>query len=332
LISRVAESCFWLFRYLERVESAARLLEVNLAFVLDVDLPALDRWHPPVIVTGEQERFAELFGMDAARDREVVQRYMVWDRRNPVSFTSSLHWARENARTIREAISLDLWEALNSFWLWLSEGKGKRLYERDRAAFYRRVKAKVAHFHGVCQSTMPHDTPLDFMRLGLLLERAGQTGRILDVKYHQLGPTRTASETTIEAAQWLALLRSCSASEAFVRQRQALTGPAVAEFLLFDPRFPRSVLHCLDRAWHLLRRVSSPDELPPIGAASQALLSSLLERMLGEGIAQVVQAGLHDEITRIVDATTAVCSAVHADFFDPPVPAAAVRAEAGAPA
>ncbi len=329
MISRVAEACFWLHRYMERVESTARMLDANLSLVLDARVPVYDRWHPQVIVTGERERFAALFGPDAAADREVVQRYLVWDERNPVSIASSLRWARENARTIRETINLEMWEALNEFWLWLSEGKGERLWERDRHAFYERVKTRCHAFHGISQATMLHETPFDFMRLGMLLERAGQTARLLDVKFHLLGPTRPGAETAVESAQWLALLRSCSASEAFLkRHRSAMTGAAVAGFLLLEERFPRSVLHALDRAWNFHRRVRAPAGEEPgaageIGAASGGALEALLASLRGRTIDEVLEAGLHEELTRVIDATAAACLAVQADFFDPPVPQAA---------
>lgn len=328
MISRVAEACYWLHRYMERVESTARMLEVNLSLVLDAGVPALDRWHPQVIVCGEAARFEELHGGEAAADREVVQRYLVWDERNPVSIISSLRWARENARTIRETISLEVWEVLNAFWLWMTEGKGERLYARDRQAFYERVKSRCHAFHGTTHNTMLHERPFDFMRLGMLLERAGQTARMLDVKYHLLGPTRSDGESAVEAIQWLALLRSCSASEAFFKRHQgAITGPAVAGFLLLEPAFPRSVLHCLDRAWNFLRRVR-PDEGSPIGARSAALLAALLESLRGLTPESVVAGGLHAELTRQIGAITEVCSAVSGDFFDPPVPAAEPRREA----
>src|SRR5262245_39971674 len=99
MISRVAASCFWLNRYMERVETMARILDVNHAFVLDVNLPAADRWRPLLIVSGEESRFAHRFGSEASNDAEAVQTYLTWDEDNTCSIYTSLHWARENART-----------------------------------------------------------------------------------------------------------------------------------------------------------------------------------------------------------------------------------------
>lgn len=291
MISRVAESCYWLHRYIERVENTARMLHVNVFFLLDVNLPQFEQWRPALIVAGEEPRFQELFGEDRMGDGEVVQEYLVWDERNPASVLSSLRQARENARTIREAISLEAWTAVNGFWLWLTGGQGRRLYGRDRQAFYDRVRESCDLFLGVAHNTMSHDEPFHFMRLGMLLERAGQTARILDLKYHHLGPTLPDVETPQEAAEWLAILRSCSAAEPFfTRSLAGPTGAAVAEFLLFDRQFPRSVLFCLNRSWHHLQFIR-PDETLQIGQESARRLEGLLRRLRSRSLDQVLRTG-----------------------------------------
>ncbi|MEM9190523.1 MAG: alpha-E domain-containing protein [Myxococcota bacterium] len=317
MISRVAENCFWMQRYMERAESTARLLRVTRAFLLDVQLPELDRWQPLVVVTGERERFPVHFPEEKANDAEVVQRYLTWDERCPVSIRSSVYWARENARTIREVISIELWETINSLWHWVRGGQGRRLYAQDRDAFYRRIKETSALFQGVCQSTMLQEEPYDFMCLGLLLERASQTARMLDVKYHLLGPTTDARpETPMESAQWTALLRCCSGEHSYYRRhRTRLTGPKVATFLLADPSFPRSVAHCLDRSWGFLQRIEAATERS--GLPSATLLSSLSRRVRETPPETIVARGLHAELTHIIDTTARVCEAVHGDYLDP---------------
>lgn len=315
MISRVAESCFWLHRYMERVENTARMLQVNVWFLLDVDLPVLNHWRPALIVAGEDARFRSLHDELAADDAEAVQEYLVWDDRNPTSVVRSLGAAREHARTIRDTISLEAWAAVNSFWLWLRGGAGRRLYGRDRHAFYDRVRESCYMFHGVCADTMLYNEPFDFMRLGMLLERAGQTARILDIKYHNLGPTHADRESPAEAAQWLAILRSCSATEPFFKRSvTGPTGPAVAEFLLLDVVFPRAVLYCLNRAWHFLQRIRPPAEVE-IGARSAELLDKLVRRLRTQTIDRLLASGIHAELTTMIDGTAEVCDAVAADYF-----------------
>ena len=316
MISRVAESCFWLQRNVERADSMARLLRATRAFLLDVNLPELDRWRSVIVVSGEQERFPALHGRAAADDGETVQRYLAWDERCPVGIAQATHWARENARTIREVISLEMWEAINAFWNWLRRGQGKRLYERDRDAFYQRVKDAWALFQGESQNTMLHEEPFDFMRLGLLLERANQTARMLDVKFHLLGPTRgDAPESTLESAQWVALLRSCSAEDSFRRHHQGgFAGPEVAAFLLLSESFPRAVRHSLQRASNFLERIAtSTGRRGP----SADLLAELVASLEGQPIDVILERGLHEELTRVIDTAAAVGLAIHTEFFDP---------------
>jgi uncharacterized alpha-E superfamily protein len=319
VISRVAEGCFWLHRYMERVECMARVLEVNRAFVLDVSLPDLSRWRPVVVVAGEEARFLERHGAAKIDDGDAVQRYLVWEEACPVSIVTSLRWARENARTMREAISLEMWETLNSLWLWLKDDATKRLFERAPGDFYRHLSEGCLLFHGVCHNTMLHDEPFDFMRLGMLLERASQTARILDVHHHALGKSPVNGESATGTAQWLAILRSCSASEPWSkRSRKPLSGATVAEFLLFEDAFPRSIRHCLARVVNFFQRIRA--RAPNVGARSQALVDEMFARIGGADLQDVLARGLHAELTWIIEGVAATCNAIHDDYFDPAMP------------
>ena len=175
MISRVAESCFWLGRYIERADNTARLLQTNHSFVLDVNSPIQSRWRPVLVVSGEHERFPELYSDESSDDGEQVQEYMTWNQNNPASLLSSNKWARENARTIREIISSEMWENLNGFWHFLNGRKGRELYRSDRNRFYSRVSDASALFLGASSHTLSHDESFAFLQLGVFLERAGQT-------------------------------------------------------------------------------------------------------------------------------------------------------------
>ena len=316
MICRVAESCFWLTRYVERVATLARLLDVNNAFQLDVRPSASEVWRPILIVAGQEEHFLEQVGAAAIEDGEAVQEYLTWDRNHPSSIYASLRWARENARTIREVMSVEMWETINDTWLWLASRSARRGYARERDEFYDFLAKQCMLIHGVCYSTMLHEEPFLFMRLGRAVERVGQTARVLDVKHHSLGDDRR-DESTADAAQWLAILRSCSAVDAFF-QRSAivLSGPAVAEFLLFDRAFPRAVLHNLDNARDLLARLGEGDPPSLARAASQRLerLRGSLLQMSGPVVQEL---GLHKVLTTIVDDTAALCDAIHTDYLGP---------------
>jgi uncharacterized alpha-E superfamily protein len=318
VICRVAESCFWLARYVERVDTLARLLAVNNSFQLDVPMPQAEVWRPIVIVAGQEEDFLERIGAAPIDDGEAVQDYLTWDRTHPSSIHASLRWARENARTIREVMSVEMWEAINDTWLWLSGRAARRLYQRERDSFYVHLSKQCMLFHGVCYSTMLHEEPFVFMKLGRAVERVGQTARILDVKHHSLRE-EALEEEPADAAQWLATLRSCSGVDTFFqRGAHTLSGPAVAEFLLFDRTFPRAVLHNLDRARGLMARLveSDPSGLRrPSWQRLERLRGSLLQ--MDGGIIQEI--GLHKVLTMVVDDTSKLCDAIHGDYLDPPV-------------
>lgn len=313
MISRVAESCFWLQRYLERTENTARLVSVNRAFVLDVDLSATEQWWPVVVVAGEHHRIKEHLSEEQLSDGEAIQQYLTWSEHNPVSIVSSAKWARENARTIREVISLEMWETLNVFWHWLRGGPGRRQYREDAFAFYSRVRENAALFQGTSYNTMMHEEPFHFMQLGVLLERAGWTARIMDVKHHMV---ENEFVSPVGSAQLMALLRSCSATEPFFKTaREAPTPRRVVAFLLLSRTFPRSVYFCLRRARDLLSQIRPTDS--PIGGRSWAMLTALLDDLDRSSVEDIFERGLHDELTRVIDTTAEICAAVHADYLDP---------------
>ncbi len=319
MISRVADSCFWIARYIERVDTLARLLEVNNTFQLDVSLPASERWRPLIIVSGGEEDFLERIGEKAIDDGEAVQEYLAWDPDHPSSILASLRWARENARTVREVLSVEMWESINDAWLWIKNRSARRLYQKERDAFYQHLSRQCMLFHGICYSTMLHEEPFVFMKLGRAVERIGQTARVLDVKHHSLGDKPREDETALDAAQWLAILRSCSAFDPFFKKAEnVLGGPAVAGFLIFDRTFPRAVLHNLDRARGLMTRLLEGDP-PSMRRASWDHLERFRGTLLQMTPADVQRLGIHEVLTWIVDETAKLCDDIHDDYLDPPV-------------
>jgi uncharacterized alpha-E superfamily protein len=314
MIARVAQACFWLHRYVERAESTARLLQVSQHVSLDLDLDEAQLWRPVLDVAGEEALFAELHG--PGLDGDAVQDFLAWDERNPVSIVSSLRRARDNARTIRETISLEMWQALNSLWLWVTSREGRRLYERERHLFYERVKAGCELFHGLFHTTMLFDEPYDFMRLGSLLERAEQTIRLLDATWRATAvPSRRAPRPT-DAPRWLAALRALTGVEAFTkRTRGTLVGPVVAAFLLYDDRFPRAVHHCMLRASLFIDRARG-GEASEAGAQSAALLAALRARLRAGDIDAVIARGLPQELAELTAAMRHLGAVIQDELFD----------------
>jgi uncharacterized alpha-E superfamily protein len=304
MISRVADHCFWLGRYLERVESAARVLGVTRNLALDVGLNPRHLWLPVIIVSGEEERFAAHPDGGAPDDGERVQDYMTWDEENPSSIRSSLAAARVNARSIREVVSLETWEALNALYLWAGSPRARTEWREDRHAFYRRIRTSAQSLLGIVRGTMLHDDAIHFIFLGVMLERAGQTSRILDVHHHAF--RALGSHVVIETALWLALLRACSGFEPFMKLHQGQVGPdAVARFLVLEPLFPRSVRFSLRAAKARLARIRPPAQPDLPGAESWRRLHALAQ-WLGEREPDFDPAALHPLLTHVVDETSAI--------------------------
>jgi uncharacterized alpha-E superfamily protein len=318
MISRVAEHCFWMSRYLERAENTARILEVNQTLLLDLDVPVEQQWKPLLIISGIHDRPGD--------DAEAVQEYMTWDTSNHSSIASSLAAARENARIIREVISADMWERLNYYHLWIQGGAARQLYAGNRSEFYGQIKRINQLLHGIGYATMSHGEAWEFFHLGKYLERACQTARILDVKYHVLLPTPEQVGTPVDSVHWVAILTSCSGYEPYHKQRlpHADLGVAVAEFLIFDALFPRSVRHCLRLCQVAAHAISGRPPGQPADDVEHSL-GDLVDWLEASRIDDLVRGGLHEALTSVVNRVHGVGEAIHRTYFDvgpqtPPAP------------
>ena len=321
MISRVAENCFWLNRYVERAETTARLVSVNRLVILDAGIHEAQRWKPIIVVTGEQERFESLVGKRGYDKDEEAEEYLTWSDENPVSIRSSLAGARENARMSREVISREMWETLNTVWQWLNSPAARKEYKKDRAQFHMRVRRTCAEFQGDCHDTMLHDEPFNFMRLGIVLERANQTARVMDVKHHWSDAGSPGDyETAQQSAQWMGLLRLCSAVEPFFKRfSSAPTGPLVMRFILQDMGFPRSVTHCLDRARNFVERIEAGTK-HRTATSTRTLIQAATKRMRTADVSTIGHAELHSQLTQVTASNAKICDQLYADFFDPALP------------
>lgn len=306
MISRVADHCFWFGRYIERAESTARMLAQAATFALDAELPPAQVWRPIVVVSGEEDEFlARVADHDdqspAWGDGELVQRFMTWEPTVGVSLASSIYWARSNARSIREVISLEAWEVTNELHLWFQSAQP--IYANRRDEFYTHIRRQTQLALGLLRSTMLHDEPLDFMWLGVLLERVSQTARMLDVHHHAF--TSIKSHELVETSLWMSLLRAMSGQEAFMKRvTQRISSEAVARFLIAEEAFPRSIAYCVhsahDRLAHI--RPAEAHELP--GGQSLERLRVLDAWVAARSKEPMVS--VHDLLTHVVDEVHAI--------------------------
>ncbi len=317
MISRVADHCFWFGRYVERSEALARMLAATGSLALDAELPPAQVWRPIVVVSGEEAEFAKRIAKDddahpAWGDGEVVQRFMVWDEDNGVSLTRAVTGARWNARSIREVLSGETWEAVNELHLWIQSDLAQAMFTNQRETFYQHVRRATQLTLGLLRSTMLHDEPLDFVWLGVLLERLNQTARMLDVHHHAFTviamPQATTGSAIVETALWLSLLRGLSGSEGYLKRAAGrVSSEGVARFLISEPAFPRSIAYCVHSAYQRLCEIRPPDrhELP--GGAALEQLRVLDAWVAARKSEPVTGAAVHDLLTHVVDEVHEIC-------------------------
>lgn len=317
MLSRVADSIYWMARYVERAENLARFIDVTLNLLLDQPQDAGRQWAPLVNTTGDDEYFAAHYG--APTEANVI-RFLAFDRDYPNSIIASLAAARENARTVREAISSEAWEQLNEFFLFVRNAAPREV-AANSADFFGAVKQHSHLFNGVLDATMSHDKGWHFANLGRLLERADKTSRILDVKYFTLLPHVEDVGTTLDDLQWSAVLRSVSGFEMYRKRHHAITVRRVVQFLILDRAFPRAARFCLGGADDSLHEICGTGNGTYSNAAEQRL-GRLRSELDYTDVETIIQGGLHEYIDRLQTQLNAVGDAVNETFFAArPVPA-----------
>ncbi len=300
MLSRVAHSLYWMSRYIERAENIARLLEVNLQFLFDFqDFKTTNlhqHWESLILSTGDEELFAKHY--DTADSRTVTE-FLAFDLRNPASILSCVYAARENARMIRDQISLEMWECINELHLYLKSNSTAGVWSAGPQEFFSRINRASHLFQGLTASTYSRNEGWEFIEFGKYLERADKTTRILDVKYHILLPSATDVGGALDTAQWQAVLRSASALEAYRRYyvREILPWKA-AEFLIFSDSFPRSLHYCMAQVDEFLRRILGDSGPRPRSAAARAS-RRLLADLQSLTITDVLNQGLHEFLMEI---------------------------------
>ncbi len=309
MLSRIADSLYWMSRYLERADGTARLVEINLTHLLEAEhaLPEAAEWAPLLSICGHEASYAEHTGRSEPTGARVTE-FMTRATGNPGSIRSSLRLARENARVVRDRISKEMWEGLNEVWLRSEE----RLSGPPGPDYFRWLRSEVARFHGLTVSTMMRGEAFGFYLLGFFLERADMTCRLLDVKYHLLLPDLSLVGSPLDYYQWAALLRSLSGFEAYRRKHQQLRPLDVAEFVILDPDFPRSLRFAVDRMQQALLGIGAKESSSEaLGAVRE--LTRLLEKSDAEGL---FQRGLHEFLAEVLKRASGLHEALREEYFE----------------
>jgi uncharacterized alpha-E superfamily protein len=303
MLSRVADSLYWINRYVERAENISRFVEVSEAMALDCPPGSAEPWLPLVDASGDRELFDRLYPTGGA---DQVVEFLVRAEDNPNSVVNCIAIARENARQIREVITTEMWEQLNDIYWTLLDNEG--FWKQPPQEQLRDIRRACQLFYGITDATLSRDLSWQFSRLGRVLERAEKTTRILDVKYFLLLPSPDEVGGVLDELQWISLLRSAGAYQMFRQSRQQAIEPkAVASFLLLDPIFPRSVRYCLGRINDTLKIVrgqavpGAPDELECLSGLTLARWSyTRIDELVAEGLHESIDA-LQSDLNRLHD-------------------------------
>jgi uncharacterized alpha-E superfamily protein len=314
MLSRVANNLYWMSRYIERAESIARLVDVNLQLLLDFrnldDATLNAHWMPIVQSSGDEELFRKLYPKTTG---QTVTDFMVFNPGNTNSIYSSIVQARENARMVRDQVTVELWEEINRIYLFLNSPRAKKEWKESPSDFFQTIKSSSLLLQGLVDSTVVRNEGWFFNQAGRYLERADKTSRILDVRHASL-PARgvpAGSPTQTDALGWAAVLRSCSAWDAYKALHGAEVQPAlVAEFLLLSDDFPRSVRFAVRHLNTALRRISGVHEGRFCNDAEK-LAGRLLAELQFSTAEDIFDVGLH----AYIDITQAKLNAIGDALF-----------------
>jgi uncharacterized alpha-E superfamily protein len=309
MLSRVAESIYWMNRYMERAGNMARVVDVNFRLMLDLPSGCSVQWDAIIRTTGDYDDFMERYG---AATRENVLRFLTFDAENANSILSCVRSARENARSVREIISSDVWEQVNRFYFFISDAAAKRLESPEE--FFHEIKLAVNLFVGLSHTTMSHGPAWHFARLGRVLERADQSSRILDVKYFILLPSLDDVGTPLDEIQWTAVLGSASALEAYRQKYGRVASERAVEFLILDRDFPRAIHYCL---------ITADRSLHSITGTLPDTYNNVAERRLGQlraefdftAVSDIIGGGLHEYLDSFQTKLNVLGAAIHESFF-----------------
>ena len=322
MLSRVANSMYWLNRYIERAENVARFIDANYHMTLDIPEGASDQWQPLINTTGDHELFKKLYGN---ANRENAIEFLVFDRNNPNSIYSCVRAARENARSVREYISSEMWEQLNTFYLMVNTA-AKEVSMDLPHQFFVDIMTASHTFIGITDSTMNHGEGWHFGRLGRMLERADKTSRILDVKYFILLPSVDYIGSPYDNILWGALLRSASAFEMYRKQHGRINPKKIVEFLLLNPTFPRAVHYNIITAMISMNNITGSARGTFANKAEQSL-GRLLADFNFASLDEIFGDGLHEYLDTTQERINEVGAAIQKVFFSPQLDEASTQSQ-----
>lgn len=309
MLSRVASSIYWMSRYLERADNVARFIGVNTRLILDIGRDReTAQWEPLVDASGDEADFLRRYG--AFEEKNVVK-FLTFDRINPNSILTCVGRARENARTVREIISPQMWETINALYHLAEKHSRKRKLD-DLQPFLARIHEANHLFAGLMENTMSRGEGWHFARLGRMLERADKTARMLDMKYFLLLPSGECVDSPYDTVEWGAVLKSVGAFEMYCQRFHRANYRDVTAFLILDAHFPRAIRFCAHAAAGSLREITAMLEVKPEAEKEMRALTAWLDRT---EITAILQSGLHEFVDDLQVRLNQADDALYHSFF-----------------
>lgn len=313
MLSRVADSLFWLGRYMERAENYARFIDVNFNLSLDLPPGIKEQWEPLIAASGDWENYKKRYS-DFSREHAIY--FLGFDEENPNSILNSIQYARENARIVRENLARETWTILNDLHFFVQNAKKKKVWlKEDPSTTFTDIKYRIQLLNGVAFDTSPRTQGWYFTKLGQFLERADKTSRILDVKYHFLLPSVEEVGSPLDFLHWAALLKSVSGFNAYRRVYGNILPASVVEYLVLNPYFPRSILFCMANAEDCLRAISE--------SKGKGGFSNLVEKNIGNiradlefaDVNEVINYGLHEYLDSLQVKLNQLSTDIYEQYF-----------------
>lgn len=309
MLGKTAGGLYWMFRFLERTDNTVRLIEAGFRIALTRSKEPASEWKSVLTTAGVQQGYDAKYDVyDAAS----VVDYLLRDKTNPSSVISAIENARMNARMVRTALTTEVWEAVNENWMSLKDALKRPIRETELPALLGEVRRQSALVRGAMQGTMLRNDIYDFTQIGMALERADNTARIIDVKYYTLLPRASFVGSTLDNVQWETILRSVSAHRSYRwLNGDDMSASSIAEFLILDARFPRSLTFCSrlieDNLNYLAKDYGHR-------APALDLIEAQRDRLRSYTISQIFDLGLHEFISTFIRDNNAIGLQIEQDY------------------
>jgi len=300
MLCRVADSLFWMSRYLERAECTVRMVDVNLQLLLEsqqMDVSDIHaHWKPILKSTGDLELFFECYD-EVSSDN--VTEFLLFCKDNPSSVFSCVAGSRENARMIRDQISAEMWEIINRMYLYVKDLRKQKLTQADSLEFCNSIKEYSLLFQGITEYTFLHRVGYEFIKVGKSLERADKTGRLLDLKYFFEKKEQQQAGGIVDTVQWKAILRACGGQDGYHQVYVSDIMPEqVVEFLILSKEYPRSMLYSMKELQQALHNISGCPQSHYSNEAER-LCGRLINRLNYITVSEIMELGLHQFLDEV---------------------------------